>query len=176
MAEQQEKQPVTGLELASNRKEAEYDLVKSLLSAMDYKEDEQSIVEVELRRNGVFLFTVHLHPLSDDDIRFARKKSNVYVPNPNNKKLPMIVKETDETKLKSWVIYLATTEDDQQKIWGNKAVKDKAGLMENYESIGVLCTAGEKNALFNKVCEISGLDDDLEPDEETMDEEEFAKN
>ena len=176
MAEQQEKQPVTGLELASNRKEAEYDLVKSLLSAMDYKEDEENIVEVEIRRKDVYLFTVHLHPISDEDIRLARKKSNVYMANPNGKKFPKLVKESDETKLKSWIIYLATTEDDQQKIWGNKAVKDKAGLMENYESIGVLCTAGEKNALFNKVCEISGLDDDLEQDEETMDEEDFAKN
>lgn len=176
MSEQQEKKLVTGLELADNRKEAEYDLVKSLLSAMDYKEDEQNIVEVEIRRNGVYYFTVQLHPISDDDIRFARKKSNIYMANPNGKKLPKIVKDSDETKLKSWIIYLATTEEDQQKLWGNKAVMDKASLMENYESIGVLLTAGEKNALFNKVCEISGLDDELEQDEETMDEEEFAKN
>lgn len=174
MAEE-EKVSVTGLDMASNRKDAEYDLTKALLTAMDYQKADDLVTEVEIRRNGNYLFTVHIHPLSDEQLRFARKKAAVMIPNPNGKKLPKIEKETNSVALKSWVIYLATTEEDQEKIWGNPVVKQKApAIMENWEAIDVLLTAGEKLALFNKVTDISGLNDDLE--DEDMDTEEYAKN
>ena len=172
MAEK-EQVTVTGLEMSADRKDAEYDLVKSLLAAMDYQKEEENITEVEIRRNGKFYFSVHLHPISDEQIRTARKKSTVYVPNPNNKKLPPIEKELNSVRMKSMAIYLATTEEDQQKIWGNPAVKEKAGLMENYESVDVLLNAGEKLKLWETVLDISGLNDD---DDDTMDEEEYSKN
>lgn len=173
MAEE-EKVTVTGLDMASNRKEAEYDLTKALLTAMDYQENDDFVTEVEIRRRGQFLFNVHIHPLSDDQIRFARKKAAIMIPNPNGKKLPKIEKETNSVVLKSWVIYLATTEEDQEAIWGNPNVKNKKDLMENWEGVDALLTAGEKTALFNKVLDISGLNDDLESDD--MDYEEYAKN
>ncbi len=167
-----EEKKVTGLENASDRKGTEYDLVKSLLSAMDYQTEAENITEVEIKRNGVYYFTVHLHPISDEQVRVARKKATVYMPNPNGKRLPPIEREVNNAKLKSMIIYLATTEEDQQKIWGNQAVKDKAGLMESYESIDVLLKAGEKGKLFDLVLEISGLEDG----EDNMDEEEYAGN
>ena len=170
----EDKTLVTGLELANNRKEAEYDLVTALLSAMDYQNDKENVTEVEIKRHGQYLFTVHLHPLSDEQIRQARKKATVYQANPNGKKLQPIEKEVNNAKLKSWVIYLATTDADQTKIWGNQAVKDKAGLMENWETIDALLTAGEKNKIFDVILDISGLNDDL--DSEEMDVEEYAKN
>lgn len=172
MENKTEKKTVTGLENASDRKEAEYDLVKSLLSAMDYQTEEDCITEAEIKRSGKFLFSVHIHPISDDQIRAARRKATTFMPNPNGKKLPPIEREVNNVKLKSMVIYLATTEEDQKKIWGNQAVMEKANLMEAYESIDVLLTAGEKSKLFDLVIEISGLDDD----EENVDEEEYAKN
>lgn len=165
-----ENKNITGLDNASDRKEAEYDLVKSLLSAMEYQNDEENITEAEIKRNGKFLFSVHLHPISDEQVRAARKRATVFIPNPNGKKLPPIEKEINTAKLKSLVIYTATTEADQKKIWGNQAVKEKAGLMENYESIDVLLTAGEKGKLFDLVLDISGLNDD---EDESMDEETF---
>ncbi len=173
MAEE-EKINVTGLNMASNRKEAEYDLTKALLTAMDYQDNDDFVTEVEIRRRGQFLFNVHIHPISDEQIRFARKKAAVMIPNPNGKKLPKIEKEINNVTLKSWVIYLATTEEDQEEIWGNPTVKQRRGLMENWEGIDVLLTAGEKSALFDKVLDISGLNDELESDD--MDYEEYAKN
>lgn len=163
---------VTGLDQAANRKEAEYDLVKSLLTAMDYQTDRENITEVEIKRNGQFLFQVHIHPISDEQIRVARKKATLYMPNPNGKKLPPLERDVNNVKLKSMVIYLATTEADQKAIWGNQAVAEKAGLMEAYEAVDVLLTAGEKTKLFDLVLKISGMEDD----EETMDEETYAKN
>lgn len=169
-----ERENITGLDQATNRKEAEYDLVKSLLEAAEFKTSEDNITEVEIKRNGKYLFTVHLHPISDPDARFARKKATIYMPNPNGKKLPPIEKDFDNAKFKSWMIYLATTEEDQQKVWGNSSIMQKFGLAQPFESIDVLLTLGEKNKLLDLVTEISGIDDD--GDDEEMDAEEFAKN
>ena len=175
-----EKKSVTGLDTASNRKDAEYNLVEALLGAAEYKNDS---TEVEIKRNGVYMFSVHIRALSDTDTRFARKKATILMDNPNGKKLPKIEKEFDNAKFKSWLIYVATTPEDQEKIWGNEAVMRKFNLMFPVESIDILLTAGEKLELFNAVTKLSGLDDDGEPadgdDEETqgtMDEEEYAGN
>ena len=162
---------VTGLENATDRKEAEYDLVKSLLSAAEFKSQEENITEAEIRRNGTFLFAVHLHPISDPDTRLARKKATTYMPNPTNKKLPKIEKEFNSTLFNSWLIYLATTEDDQHRIWGNTAVMQKYSLAMPVESIDILLTVGEKMKLVDLVTEISGIDGE---DVEAPDLEEYA--
>lgn len=166
-----EKKNVTGLESATNRKDAEYDLVTSLLAAADFKNADDQITEVEIKRAGRYLFTVHIHPISDPDARFARKKATVYMPNPVNKKLAPVEKDFNNSKFGSWLIYLATTEEDQQKIWNNPAIMQKFGLMEAWESVDVLLTLGEKRALLDQVTSISGIDDD--EDEEYVDEETF---
>lgn len=168
-----ETKDVTGLKEASNYRDAEYDLVKSLLEAADYKTAAENITEAEIRRNGKFLFAVHLHPISDDDARLARKKATSYMPNPNGKKLPPIEKEFNSAKFTSWIIYMATTEEDQQKIWGNPTIMQKFGLAQPVESVDVLLKFGEKDKLGDLVMEISGIGSD---DDEAMTKEEFAKN
>lgn len=164
-----ERTNVTGLDQAADRKEAEYDLVQSLLEAASYKEADDAVTEVDIKRSGKQLFTVHLHPISDTDLRFARKKATIYVPNPNNKKLPPVEKETNSALFNSWLIYLATTPEDQQKIWGNPAVMKQYGLSQPVESIDVLLQLGEKHRLSDLVIEISGMDEE----DEAMDEETF---
>lgn len=165
----EEKKSITGLDQASNRKEAEYDLVSSLLSAAEYRTSDESLTEVEIKRNGKLLFTVTVHPISDTDSRFARKKATIYMKNPNGKNLPAIEKDFDNPKFKSWLIYLASTEDTQANIWGNQAVMQKYNLQERWESVDVLLTVGEKNKLFEVIADISGLNDEDEPvDEETF--------
>lgn len=176
--EKKETQNVTGLDTAVDRKEAEYDLVTALLKAADYKNSEDAILEVEICRNGDFLFKVRIHPISDADVKLAQKKAGVYKPNPANKKLGRIKVDQENDKLASWLIYLATTEKDQEQIWGNKVIMGKYGLMENWESIDTLLIKGEKDDLLEKVFEISGMndddkDDDEDDDGEKMDEETF---
>lgn len=169
-----EKKSVTGLDTATNRKETEYDLVTSLLEAAEFKSAEDQVNEVEIKRAGKYLFTVHVHPVSEADVRAARKKATIYMPNPNNKKMPPVEKDFDTAKFNSWLIYLATTEEDQQNIWGNPAVMKAKGLMQPWESVDVLLNFGEKRKLADLVMEISGMDDD--EDEEFTDEEEYAGN
>lgn len=173
----EEKKDLTGLSTASNPKETEYDLVTALLEAAEFKTADDQITEVEIKRAGKFLFTVHIHPISESDARIARKKATIYMPNPNNKKLPPIEKDFDTAKFNSWLIYLATTEEDQKKIWGNPAVMQAKGLIQPVESVEALLTLGEKRKLADLVTEISGMDDDdTDTDEKISDEEEYAKN
>lgn len=172
MAEKNTTEITTGLENAENRKEAEYDLVKSLLASAEYTEN--TITEVDIKRKGVYCFTVHFHPLSDEDVAFARKKATEYMPNPQNKKLPPIEKSFNTNLFNSWLIYLATTEEDQQKIWGNPALMKAKGLSLPVEGVNALLTFGEKRKLSDLVVELSGESD--EEEEEIVTKEEYAKN
>lgn len=163
---------VTGLENASNVKEAEYDLVKSLLEAASYKENPDLITTVEIKRAGKFLFEVNIRPIGEDEVRNARKKATTMMPNPNNRKLPKIEKEFNSGMFNSLIIYYATTEEDKKKIWGNNQIKAKYNLVEDYESIDILLTMGEKTTLSDKVVEISGMD----IEDEEVSTEEYVKN
>lgn len=169
MANKDTEKNVTGLDLAPDTKEAEYDLVTSLLMAANYKDEE--ITRAKIARAGKLLFYVNIHPLSDADVRDAQKKAGIYKPNPTNKKLGTVKVDTDNAKLSSWLIYLATTEEDQAQIWGNPAIMKKFELAQPWESIDVLLKTGEKADLLEEVLVISGMADD--EDEEQMDEETF---
>lgn len=162
----------TTLESASNPKEAEFDLVANLLSAAEYRTSEDTITEVEIKRGGKLLFPVRIRPLSDDETRQARKNATTFGRNPAGKKYPPIEKEFNNALFSSWLIYLATIPEDQEKVWGNKTIMSKYGLMQPVESIGILLTIGEKDKLVDTVMDISGLNDDN--DEVTL--EEYAKN
>lgn len=155
----------------------EYNLLKALFDAADYKENEEEITTIEVKRNGVFKFKFNVRPLGDDDIALARKKATKYYPDPRGKKLPKIAGETNYNHLNSWMIYLATTEEDRAKIWGNKAFMNAKNLTTPIESIDELLKAGEKSAIVDRIFEISGLGDgEGEDDDQEMKPDEYAKN
>lgn len=162
---------VTGLDQASNRKEMEKDLLSSLFAAAGFKNAPENVTEIRIERNGVYFFTLHLHPISDSDITFADKKATKYKDHPQGKKYGKIEVGKDKSIFKSWLIYLATTEEDQQKIWGNRSFMSHFNLQQPWESIDQMLTAGDKAKLVDVISEISGLDD--EEDEEEMDAETF---
>lgn len=171
MAEK-EKEIMTGLEHAQDQKEAEYDLVKALLAAADYREDNDMITPVDIKRGGKFMFTVNIHPIGDQEVKAARKRATVYMPNPNNKKLPPIEKDFKSGLFNSLIIYAATTEKDKKEIWGNKVIMEKYGCVEPHETIDVLLTVGEKSWLSDLVVDISGMN----TDDEEVSKEEYVKN
>lgn len=174
MATNETKKNVTGLDQATDRKAAEYDLAEALLKAAAFKTADENITEVEIKRNGEVLFALHIHPVSDEDIALANKKATKFKDNPQGKKYGKIQVGFDKAANKSWLIYLATTEEDQAKIWGNPALKS-LGVMEPWQAVDVLLTAGDKLKLLNEISEISGLgdDDDEGEGEENMDAETF---
>lgn len=166
-----ERENVTGLDDATNRKDAEYDLVANLLAAAEYKNTE--IHEAQIKRNGQVMFTVHLRPLSDTDARTARKKATSYKAHPNGAKFGKVEDEFNSAAFSSWLIYLSTTETDRQTIWGNPQLMAKHGLTQAYEGVDILLNIGEKKELFNLVYKISGMDENGNPADDEMDEETF---
>ncbi len=153
------------LDIATDRASAEYDLVKSLMEAADYRNSADSITPVDIYRSGKFLFTVHFHPLGDDEVRQANKKATKYGKNPKGAKYPQIEKDFNISLLHSWLIYLATTPEDQEKIWSNPTIKSNLGLLQNVETVDALLMSGEKAALVEKISEISGFNEDFDPEE-----------
>ena len=168
-----EKNDITGLAVAEDRQTAEYNLVESLLAAASYQDD--NITTIPIVRDGKFLFEVRVHPLSDSDVAQARKKATVYMPNPNNKKMPPVEKEFNASKFTSWIIYLATIPEDQERIWGNPAVMKARNLSQAWEGVGALLKFGEKDWLSDRIYELSGMDEGGEAGD-TMDDVEYAKN
>lgn len=150
------------------QEDAEYNLLEALLAAADFEND---VTSVEIRRGGKYYFTVHIRPLSDEETRIARKKSTKMVKNPAGKRLPKVEGEFNDVLFNSWIIYLATTDEDKKQIWGNKAFMDKFDILDPVLTIDKILTFGEKTALADKVAEISGMDDD-----DDMTDEEYAKN
>ena len=181
MAKNEEKKDITGLDIATanlaeakgvKKKDVEYDLTASLLKAAEFRTSEEAITEVEIKRNGVYYFTLRIHPISDTEARRCRKKATTYQPNPQGRKLPPIEKEFDSAKFNSWIIYTATTDEDKQKIWNNPALKEKYDILDPVETVDVLLAVGEKVAIVDTVLDISGMDPDLEE----VNPEEYAKN
>lgn len=168
------KKNVTGLDQAIDRKAAEYDLAASLLKAAGFKTSEENITEVNITRNGEFLFALHIHPLSDDDIAQANKKATKYAPHPQGKRYGKIQVGFDKSLSKSWLIYLATTDEDKQLIWGNPALK-AVGVMQPVDAIDKMLLAGDKNKLLNEIATISNIDDDDFADDEDEDENEVEE-
>jgi len=160
-----------GLDAVNNRAAAEYDLVKSLLEAADFRTSDNSVISIDIRRNGKFYFSIRLHPLGDDEVRQARKYATVYGKNPQGAKYPQIEKDFNASLFNSWMIYLATVPEDQEKIWGNPTIKEKYNLLQNVETIDILLRFGEKSALLDQISKISGMEE-----ETSLEPEEYAKN
>ena len=147
--------------LAENVEDKQYDLVKSLLEAADYKEDESSRQKIEIKRDGKFLFEFTIRPLSEDEVLQIRKASAKYARNPAGKNLPKIETEVNWPQFKSRKIYEATIDEDREKIWDNPAIKKKFDLFEGWEAVDILLPGGWKNAVSDAIDQLSGYDVDL---------------
>lgn len=156
------------------QKEKEYNVVASILEAANFRNDKTLITKVDIKRGDKYFFTVHLRPISDQEMKVATKKATKMVPNPNNHKLPKIEGDFDNSVFNSWLIYLSSTEEDQNKIWGNPEIMEKLEVLQAVDSIDQILTLGEKVRLADTVVEISGLD--VASDEELVTEEDYAKN
>ena len=147
-------------------REQEYNLLEGLLKAASFKE---KLTPIRIERDGEHFFTFHVHGLSEKDKMEAYKKATTYMPNPAGKHLPQIEKETPNELYRSYLIYLATSEEDQKKIWGNKDLKQQLNVLRSAETIDLLLVSGEKDAVIDVIAELSGFGAQLST-------EEFAKN
>lgn len=144
----------------------ETDILSALLTAANYKTDEENFQPIEISRNGRLLFSFTIRPLSEEEYNKCREKHTKYVRNRNvGLRVPDGI---DTDAYRSELIYRATIERDQEKIWGEKKAWQALDVLSGPQLISKVLLAGEKNAICEKIDEISGYNNN--------DSIEFAKN
>lgn len=138
----------------------ENDILGGLLAAANYKNDEDEIVPIEIARGGVVLLKFRIRPLSEDEFVKCRERHTKYV---RNKQIGIKVPEdTDTNMYRSALIYQATVAEDREKLWDNKTAWKQLDVLSGAELIGKVLKPGEKDAVLNKLDEISGYSSALE--------------
>ena len=117
----------------------------------------------------------------------AHKKATRYGNNPRGRRLPKIELETDQGLENAWIIYLATVNDDKEKLWNNRtyirALQDHHPEVvfsqgnEGAQAINMILKAGEKAYVMQKIIEMSYPDDvGGENESDNNGELDYAKN
>ncbi len=142
----------------------EADILDGLLKAASYKNDESEKYPVEIVRNDKVILGFRIHPLSEEDFIECRKNNTKYK---KNRQTGMRVTDSvDASAYRSSVIYEATVDEDRKKIWDNRAAWGRLDVLSGYQMIDKVLKAGEKDAVYEKIEEISGYNS----------QEEIAKN
>lgn len=138
----------------------EDDILGALLEAADYAKSEDEIIPIEVARNGKVLFTFRIHPLSESDYQKCRKRNTKYV---RNKQIGITIpEETNAAAYRNALIYEATVDEDRKKVWGNQEAWKRLDVLSGPELIGKVLKAGEKDAICDKIDEISGFNTTIE--------------
>lgn len=154
--------------------EEEFDIMEGFLKAAEMVES--ATKKIEIKRNGKLLLRFRVRAVTGPDMRRAQKAATSYIPNPKMKKLK-VESDRDPVIYESYLIYLATVEEDKKKYWDNQKLKEKFDVMQGYELIDKVLLPGEKDAVLDQINILSGYNiDDGEEEENPRDNTEIAKN
>lgn len=165
MSETKKTTPVEEIEMGAEAdknliRSYEDDILGGLLAAANFQNDEDEIVPIEIARNGVVLLKFRIRPLSEDEYSKCKNRYTKYVRNKQiGIKLP---EDTDSVMYRNALIYQATVDEDRTKLWDNKEAWRKLDVINGVELIGKVLKAGEKDAVLEKIDEISGYNSVLE--------------
>lgn len=148
----------------------EEDMIQGLIDAAGFALDEveRKIIEISRPTKGgdsKVLFTFRIAPLREEQYEQAKRKHTKYVKNKQfGMKLP---EETNSTRYRSQLIYMATVDEDREKLWDNRQVWDSLKnrgfqIMNGLDVIECSLKAGEKDKVLEIIDEISGYDSNLE--------------
>ena len=143
--------------------------IQGLIDAAGFsdEEDERRAIEISRKVNGeskvFFKFTVR--PLREEEYDRAKKKHTKYVRNKQfGMKLP---EETNSTRYRDQLIYMATVDEDRERLWDNRkaweALRNKGfQIMNGLDVIECSLKAGEKDKVLEIIDDISGYEQNLE--------------
>lgn len=132
----------------------EDDILGALMAAANFRENEDEIVPIEIERGGVKCLSFHIHPLDEEEYNECRERNTKYVRNKNvGVKIP---EKTNSSRYRSCLIYEATIPEDRKKIWDNKEAWKRLNVLNGPDLISKVLKAGEKDAICEKLDEISG--------------------
>lgn len=154
-----------GTEMTKEEKKAEIrkyenDILAGLLEAASYKTDEEDTVKIQIKRHNAVVLEFRIRPLSEEEYQTCKRKNTNYK---KNRQLGTRVAESVEAaRYRSQLIYEATVEEDREKIWDNKEAWKKLNVLNGIDLVEVVLKAGEKDAILEKLDEISGYQPNVE--------------
>lgn len=155
---------LTGDETGVTKEEllmSEQDLLKGLLAAADDKTDEGNAIRIDVIRKDKVFFRFRIRPLGEDEYNDCREKATKYVRNNKLAGLKM-PEETNTVRYRSSLIFVATVKEDREKLWCNKDAWKALDVLNGPDLIDKVLLAGEKDAILEKLDEISGYSSNIE--------------
>lgn len=132
----------------------EDDILGGLMAAAAFHTDEDDIATINIVRKGATVLSFRIRPLGEEEYLKARKENTVYK---RNKQIgTRVADHVDTAKYRSQLIYDATVDDDKRKIWDNREAWNMFAVVNGIDLIDAVLKAGEKDAIIDKLDEISG--------------------
>lgn len=160
MAHEKELEEMTQEEKNELTRRYEDDILGGLLAAASYKTDDEETAKIEIVRNKTVVLSFRIRPLAEEEYLKARKENTVYK---RNKSVgTRVADHVNTSAYRAQLIYDATVEEDREKIWDNRAAWQKLSVVNGIDLIEVVLKSGEKDAIIDKLDEISGYQLSLE--------------
>ena len=142
-------------EAKANVRMYEDDILGGLMAAASYKTDMDEVATIQIVRHKAVVLEFRIRPLSEDEYAKIRKRNTNYKKNKAN---GLRIAESVNSEL----IYVATIEEDRAKIWDRADAWDKCNVVNGIGLVDVVLKAGEKDAILEKLDEISGFTPSME--------------
>ena len=159
------KEILDNTEITEEEKKATYrkyedDILGGLLAAAAYKTDEEETATINVVRNKVTVLSFRIRPMSEEEYLQARKDNTVYK---RNKAVgTRVADHVNTSKYRAQLIYDATVDEDREKVWNNRAAWEKLAVVNGIDLVEVVLKSGEKDAIIDKIDEISGYQISME--------------
>ncbi len=137
---------------------------KELLKALTGKGYAQETMTIEVNFRGIPV-RFRIRALSEREYDDCRERCTKYSRNRRlgNMRMP---EKTDTVKYHTLLIYTATVDEDKEKLWDNKTLWDAVNAVTGTDMVDkIIPLAGKKQAIIDKIEELSGFND-----EDTFDE------
>ena len=160
MSEVFEAEGMNGEELKEFTRKYEDDILGGLIAAASYKTDEDDVAQINIVRNDAIVLSFRIRPMSEEEFMKCRKDNTEY--KKNRQTGVRVAEKVNAARYRAQLIYAATVKEDREKIWNNRNAWDKLSVATGIDLVEVVLKAGEKDAIIEKLEEISGYQSDME--------------
>lgn len=147
-------------EAKANVRMYEDDILGGLMAAAAYKTDMDEVAKIQIVRHKAVVLEFRIRPLSEEEYARIRKKNTNFKRNKANGL--RIAESVNSSDYRSELIYAATIDEDREKIWDRTDAWDKCNVVNGIGLVDVVLKAGEKDAILEKLDEISGFTPSME--------------
>ncbi len=135
-------------------------LLKGLIEAGKEKDAAENYERIEIRRGGVLKFAFRIRPVSEEESLACHEHATKYAKRKPGQPKQEI--ETNQAKMRSWLIYTATVDEDRAKTWDNKQAQAAFNVLQGVDMIDAVLLSGEKDRIIDRINDISGYGEDIE--------------